>query len=479
VGVRLSDGIFAVQGSRQGLVCDMRHTSQRIRLLSGAVALAALALAASALAGPDRLDPSWNGNGKVVFPGDKFTFGAETTDARGRVLVAGVDRGEHLMVMRFEKDGKLDPSFGSDGAFTSSTDASRVWAVATDSKGRIVVVSYEYRRGYTGVERVWRLTPSGQPDTSFHSVGYKGFKWPACCQTTPSDFPLRLAIDGHDRPVVAGTDYPAHGEGVEYAVARLTANGNLDRSFDRDGFVIGDLGSLESVGLALDSHGRIVLAGTFLSKPRGARGARFYITKLNSDGSVDTGFADHGLRLGAFGSFKKAPDSYGVDMALDHGRIVVAGIKVAPHQRRCCRDEFALARYKANGAIDRRFGSGGHVVIPLNHKGKRANAVPEALAVDSKGRYLLSGFSGIEHFGFASGVALVRIIHGGKPDPSFGSKGRVKVKALHGGKNEHDEGLDVVADARNRPVVVGNATPAAHRAEAKKTQGAFALRFKP
>jgi hypothetical protein len=114
----------------------------------------------------------------------------------------------------------------------------------------------------------------------------------------------------------------------------------------------------------------------------------------------------------------------------------------------------------------------------MKHRGKHLSAELQALAVDSRGRYLLSGFTGIEHFGFASALTLVRVTHGGKPDPSFGAHGRVQMKVLHGGKHEHDDGFDVIADGRDRALVVGHASTVSHRNKLNKARAAFALRFK-
>ena len=214
------------------------------------------------------------------------------------------------------------------------------------------------------------------------------------------------------------------------------------------------------------------------------RAARYFVTKLNPDGSVDKGFANNGLRVDGF---LNTGSSQGVvvDMALDGSRIVVGGWSYGKgrHPTDCvpfkdCHAEFAIARYRASGKLDQSFGSGGRLHIPVKHKGKRVNAYPDSLAVDSKGRYLLSGLLSKKPTHGSpfnpTAMTLVRVTHGGKPDPSFGNRGQVKLKIL-GSPPEHDESHDVIADARDLPLVVGRAED--KTAHPRKYR-AFALRFK-
>jgi uncharacterized delta-60 repeat protein len=81
----------------------------------GAIALATLTMSAgSALAAPGGLDPTFDGDGKLVLP-----FPAEPSEVLvqpdGKIVVAGTDTFEDFSVWRFHADGSPDRSFGGDG----------------------------------------------------------------------------------------------------------------------------------------------------------------------------------------------------------------------------------------------------------------------------------------------------------------------------------------------------------------------------
>lgn len=104
-----------------------------------------------------------------------------------------------------------------------------------------------------------------------------------------------------------------------------------------------------------------------------------------------------------------------VDMAkLRDGRIVVAG-------------ESAFYAYLANGKPDRSFGING-TVRPFAPTGRGVTI--EAIAVDSRGRIVLTGSAGptvsMPYAGGAMNYAAIeRYLPSGDPDPSFGSNGAV------------------------------------------------------
>jgi uncharacterized delta-60 repeat protein len=101
-----------------------------------ALALVALSLSpAAALAAPGDLDPSFDGDGKLVLP-----FFAEPeavfTQPDGKILVAGTAE-EDFAVWRFNEDGSLDRSFDGDGAAAvdfGGRDELRAAALQPDGK---------------------------------------------------------------------------------------------------------------------------------------------------------------------------------------------------------------------------------------------------------------------------------------------------------------------------------------------------------
>ena len=71
-----------------------------------------------------------------------------------------------------------------------------------------------------------------------------------------------LVLQGDGKILVAGRG-AYNGGSYDFALARYNANGNLDISFDVDGKVTTDMGSLYDFGrsVTLQSDGKILMAG--------------------------------------------------------------------------------------------------------------------------------------------------------------------------------------------------------------------------
>src|SRR5439155_616944 len=123
--------------------------------------------------------------------------------------------------------GQLDPTFGAGGLVTTqftapSDDLGR--AAAVDSLGRVVVAGYT-TNGSNNDFAVARLTAAGALDTTFDGDGKQTVAFGAS-----DDVATGVAVDSLDRVVVAG--YTSNGPNNDFAVARLTAAGALDATFD-------------------------------------------------------------------------------------------------------------------------------------------------------------------------------------------------------------------------------------------------------
>jgi uncharacterized delta-60 repeat protein len=133
--------------------------------------------------------------------------------------------------------------------------------VAVDDLDRIVVGA-DNKDGFA----ILRYRPNGTLDPTFSGDGV------ASTTTFGYGFALNfgLAIDDQDRVVASGAAFeaPNHPEASAFALARLTPRGKLDPSF-QGGLVTTSIG--RGRGLALDSRGRIVVAGDWRKGPVVAR----------------------------------------------------------------------------------------------------------------------------------------------------------------------------------------------------------------
>ena len=152
--------------------------------------------------------------------------------------------------------------------------------------------------------------------------------------------------------VVSGAP-PCSQPGCDHTdVVRYNANGTLDASFGSGGKLT-LAGVAVGEGLALQRDGRLVLAGSVTDFTVPAT-ARFLLMRLNADGSPDTSFGNAG-RVDT--AFSESAFARAVALQAD-GKIVAVGSRAFSVS-----SDFVVARYNADGSVDRGFGSDGNLSI--------------------------------------------------------------------------------------------------------------------
>jgi uncharacterized delta-60 repeat protein len=228
----------------------------------------------------------------------------------------------------------------------------------------------------------------------------------------------------------SGTTTPATGD---FTVLRYLPNGTPDAGFGTNGiaqinFPAGRTD--EALDVALQSDGRIVVVGS----TQAANGELdFGLTRFNSDGTVDRSFGTNGVANVDFGAGSSV--AQGVAIQPD-GRIVAAGHASVGSGG----NDFALARFNADGTPDASFGTAGRVTTQLTGRTDLGMAV--ALAPD--GRIVVAGRaeqSGLRRDDFA----VARYTSGGVLDPSFGA-GAGFVTTDFASGNEQANDVVVLAD---------------------------------
>jgi uncharacterized delta-60 repeat protein len=325
--------------------------------------------------------------------------------------------------------GMLDPTFGVGGRVTTrlgypSDEFAR--SVAIDSLGRIAVVG-EVFNGTNYDFAVTRFTVTGALDTAFGGTGVVTFDFAGS-----DDSAYCVAVDSMNRVVVAG--YALNGSSYDFAVARLTAAGVLDASFDGDGKQTIAFGSLsdQAYGVALDSQDRIVVAGTT------SNGAAddFAVARLTVAGTPDSSFDGDGRQTIAFGTSDDGANGVAVD-SLD--RVVVAGYTYSGAFQ-----DFAVARLTTTGVLDSSFDGDGKQTIAFGTSDDYGTAV----AVDSLNRVVITGDT---YNGSTTDFAVARLTAGGALDSGFDGDGKQTI--AFGAPD--DSALGAAVDSLDRVVVAG------------------------
>jgi uncharacterized delta-60 repeat protein len=203
-----------------------------------------------------------------------------------------------------------------------------------------------------------------------------------------------------------------------WAPPAAAAPGDLDTSFSGDGRVstLTSPDTFVARAVAMQPDGRIVVAGYSCNMgtcgPTGD--SSFRLLRYTSDGGLDTDFGQGGMVTTTVGVGRS--QAFDLIVRAD-GSIVAGGVASADGSDP---GSFALVGYKANGALDTTFGTGGRVITRV---GEGFDAISD----------LVPGFG--DHFtavGQANAdrrdrFALARYDRGGKPDQSFGDLGSVVV----------------------------------------------------
>jgi uncharacterized delta-60 repeat protein len=321
------------------------------------------------------LDPTFGTDGKVT---TGFTDGgsanAVAIQSDGKIVAVGISGGlssEEFAVARYDTDGALDSTFGTDGIVT--TDLTPGWdeakGVAIQANGKIVAAGL----GTPG--SLWRprfalarYRSDGTLDTSFGDGG-----------TVLTKFGMgavarAIVLQPDDKMVVAGT------AGGSFAVARYGPHGGLDTSFGNQGKVVtllpGDAPG-NANAIALQPDGKIVVAGSYDF-------FRFALARLRVHGKLDTTFGGDGFVITDVG---QGGEQWVSGLVIQsNGRIVAAGTG-GPHEYGDAPPAFVLTRYRPNGVLDTKFGDGDGKVITKFADGAAAGGV----AAQADGKLVVVG----------------------------------------------------------------------------------------
>ncbi len=326
---------------------------------------------------------------------------------------------------RYNSDGSLDTSFGTDGRVLTSISGAndRAQAAVLQQDGKIVAAGRAFISGSINFALV-QYNADGSLDSSFGTNGIVTTSFGGT-----DDRAVAVLLQSNGKIVAVGRSNTSGSN--QFALARYNADGSLDTSFGTNGLVLTSiLTNDRTVDGVLQPDGKIVAVG----RANGTGVNDFALARYNADGSLDSSFGTNGVVTTSFGGV----DDRAAAVALQpDGKILAAGRSDASGS-----DDFALARYNANGSLDTSFGTNGLVV---NSFGDQVFAV--VLQPDGKilvaGRSLLMGL-------FKFGIA--RYLADGSLDTSFGTDGFVTTSFKAG---SNDQGFSAVLLANGRIIVAG------------------------
>ncbi|HEU4836724.1 MAG TPA: delta-60 repeat domain-containing protein [Pyrinomonadaceae bacterium] len=177
-----------------------------------------------------------------------------------RTSVPGEGYNVDFVLFRFNRDGSLDASFGIDGrVITDFSAVDTLSDVALTSDGDIIAVgTAQPTPGHLDFV-VARYNRNGRLDPSFGTAGSVITDF-----SMRDDFAFAVAVRSNGKIVVAGTSGWVTGRGQnDFALARYERDGTLDQSFGSGGLLTTDFAgdTDEAKAVAILPSGRIVVAG--------------------------------------------------------------------------------------------------------------------------------------------------------------------------------------------------------------------------
>lgn len=327
-----------------------------------------------------------------------------------------------LLLAVYAAAGDLDPSFGTGGKLDGVPG---IGMCVIQADGKLLAI----RRSPNDNFWLSRFKVDGSPDSTFGLGGQVETSFGVYAQ------PMAIALQPDGRIVVAGYK---NGSGLKIVLARHRTNGSLDLTFSAGG--IAEIPHVNAISqdMALQSDGKIVVAGTvfegvFPDYPNLPL-YRSLLIRLNEDGTLDSSFATSGyLTITVWDSQSNPREGFDNILIQGDGRILASAFGAAfPYSK--------LVRFFANGQRDLTFGNGGAFTSAISEK-------HQAHALQPDGKIVIA----VKGFGYNQYDALVRLSADGIPDNTFGHGGRTVADplAVWNGIGLQEDGRVIVTGGTN------------------------------
>ncbi len=444
-------------------------------------ALGALLLTAGAIqaawAAPGDIDAGFNGGVPAIIDSsgnDVQAIEAAVNPVNSDIIWAGnnYDDTSHAttgQIAVYKPDGSLDTSVGRGGIIPlTPTDTGLLGddltftAVAVDGQGRILATGYVSSSSSAAMILV-RFKPDGTLDTSFGPSGNGVASSTLNSLALGTD--ISLTADGHI--LVTGDAPDASVLEQQLTIWRFNGDGTADSSF-------GDGGHVQIASIASD-HAHYCLdalqpddsliAGCLATGTSSTPGP-WKITRLNTDGSVDTSFGASGYVTG------------NTNMALAGiAPVPNGGFVISEQDTSASPNPVDLQRYLADGSVDSTFNGGSPVSVGTSS----FELLPLTVQPDGK---IVASMNDNVGTGAPDLLKIMRVLVDGTPDPDFGNTGDAGLSVLDfrgiGGVDYKPEPTGVLLQGDGKIVVTGEANyPTNHSAAFVTRIDNGALTFTP
>lgn len=392
------------------------------------------------------LDPAFSGNGKVVTADNNLIeANAVVQQPAGEqikiVVVGSRSNGANsdFAVVRYNNDGSIDTTFGTNGYtfvdFGGGSDVANA-VVIQNAGNKIIVVGTS---GSPDKIALTRLNADGSIDTTFGTGGKVTTLLNAAAEgnaVTLNQFTSKIIVAGTTRENFT----------YKFLVAQYNlADGSVDTTFGTNGSVTTQIGSFAIArSIVITIVNKIVIGGSGVN----SESSDFTLARYTSDGVLDSTFGTNGITTTNFQPSQNgnsASEDRILSITLDQQqRIVAAG------DSRVGNDvEWAIARYTSEGVLDNNFNEDG---LDLPSIGGGAQAV----ALQPDGNIVVGGDASF--FFSPSDFTLLRYKSlNGTTDETFGGGGQASAD-FGEGTSSRVNGLTIQTDGKIMAVGATDAT---------------------
>jgi uncharacterized delta-60 repeat protein len=259
-----------------------------------------------------------------------------------KIVVAGVSDGD-ILILRYNSNGTLDSTFGTDGVVTYDSGYSDfVSAIDIQADGKIVVVDNVTDSPLIDDLLILRYNTNGTLDSTFGEGGVVTYQ----------------SVDGSAIDIQADGKIVVVADSDDILILRYNNDGTLDSTFGEGGVVTYDSGYADDgSAIEIQTDGKIVVVGNITYYYSGffpsSTSIDVLILRYNSNGTLDSTFGTDGVVI-----FDNRMSDIGLALAIQpDGKIVVAGTLAESIFY-----DVLLLRYNSNGTLDSTFGEGGVVI---------------------------------------------------------------------------------------------------------------------
>ena len=339
------------------------------------------------------IDTSFGNNGTVLTPIGTYLEN-ESNEVKvlnnGKILVAasnGILLSEldfDFAIVRYNSDGTLDSSFGTNGVllsdFNSVSNEARSLQIKSDNK---FIVAGTINGDTVSVNpnfAIARYNENGTKDTSFGVNGLVSVNFGTVSNNLLlSEEGLEcMKIQPDGKILAAGFTYEGNViSNSTFGIVRLNSDGSLDTSFGVNGRIITDFGGdVNDATIQILTDGKFIVSGTTYFNVD--NNEKVVIAKYTNNGILDTSYGIGGVTTADFNVNQEGFAS--TSELQNDGKLIVAGIALNTTA------DFVLFRFMTNGSLDTSFGINGRQMIDFGDDEGATASITQA-----DGRIILGG----------------------------------------------------------------------------------------